>query len=261
MDTREIKNSIRAGWDAMSPSYQADSRIALDDVHYAPFAPGERYYGLMGDVSGKRILELACGGAQNSIALANWGAEVVAVDFSPSQLRYAQSLRRNSGIEFELVNGDMEFPTMFRPSSFDAVLSSFGWEFIPDLGGCLERCAEILRPGGQLVMSTAHPLSAFDWNVTTRSLNLTDYFNPPVEVWEDPVPEGHSPGLTFFRTIEELVSSVTSAGLSIERLVEPYPVGFPDDPHSPYAGRYWADHWERLIRVPFAVVISARKPN
>ena len=61
MDTREIKNSIRAGWDAMSPSYQADSRIALDDVHYAPFAPGERYYGLMGDVSGKRILELACG--------------------------------------------------------------------------------------------------------------------------------------------------------------------------------------------------------
>ena len=82
----------------MSPSYQADSRIALDDVHYAPFAPGERYYGLMGDVSGKRILELACGGAQNSIALANWGAETVAVDFSPSQLRYAQSLMRNSGI-------------------------------------------------------------------------------------------------------------------------------------------------------------------
>lgn len=243
----------------MSPSYQADSRIALDDVHYAPFSPGERFYRLMGDVSGKRILELACGGAQNSVALAKWGAEVVALDISPRQLEYAMSLRRRSGTDFDLVTGDMESPTMFRPASFDVVMSSFGWEFIPDLKGCLERCGEILRPGGQLVMSTVHPLSAFDWDVAAGLLRVTDYFNPPVEVWEDPVPEGHSPGLTFFRTIEELVSSVTSAGLVIERLVEPYPVGLPDDPRSPYAGRYWADHWERLTRVPFAVVISARK--
>ena len=243
----------------MSPSYQADSHIALDDVHYAPFAPGERFYRLMGDVSGKRILELACGGAQNSVALARWGAEVVALDFSPKQLGYAMSLRRRAGADFELVTGDMESPTMFRPASFDVVMSSFGWEFIPDLKGCLERCTEILRPDGQLVMSTVHPLSAFDWNVAARSLNVTDYFNLPVEVWEDPVPEGHSPGLTFFRTMEELVSSVIDAGLTIEGLIEPYPIGMPDDPRSPYAGRYWADHWERLTRVPFAVVISARK--
>ena len=147
---------------------------------------------------------------------------------------------------------------MFRPDSFDVVISAFGWEFIPDLAGCVRGCAEILRPGGQLIMSTTHPLSAFDWNVSNRSLRVTDYFNLPVEVWEDPVPEGHSPGLTFFRTIEELVSSVIGAGFALERLIEPYPVGFPDDVRSPYAGRYWADHWERLPKVPFAVVISAR---
>ncbi len=244
----------------MSPSYQADSRIALDDVHYAPFAPGESFYRLMGDVSGKRILELACGGAQNSIAMAKWGAKVVALDFSERQLRHAASLRRDAGVDFDLVAGDMESPSMFRPDSFDIALSAFGWEFIPDLIGCIERCAEIIRPGGQLVMSTVHPLSAFVWDVSSRSLSVTDYFNPPVEVWEDPVPDGHSPGLTFFRAIEELASAVTGAGFVIERLLEPYPVGLPDDPRSPYAGRYWADHWERLTRVPFAVVISARKP-
>ena len=259
MDSVDVKSAIRAGWDAMSPSYQADSRIALDDVHYAPFAPGERFYRLMGDVSGKRSLELACGGAQNSIALAKWGAEVVALDISPKQLSHAASLRQEVGVELDLVSGDMESPTMFRPGSFDLVLSSFGWEFIPDLRRCLVSCADLLRPNGQLVMSTVHPLSAFDWSVATRSLSVTDYFNPPVEVWDDPVPEGHSPGLTFFRAIEELVSSVTDAGLTIERLIEPYPVGLPDDPRSPYAGRYWADHWERLTKVPFAVVISARK--
>ena len=57
-----------------------------------------------------------------------------------------------------------------------------------------------------------HPLTAFDWDMGRRTLLVSDYFNPPVEVWEDPVPEGHSPGLTFFRTVEELVGAVTDAG-------------------------------------------------
>ena len=259
MDNDEIKSAIQAGWDAMSRTYQADSDISLDDIHYAPFAPGERYYGLLGDVSGKRVLELACGGAQNSVTLSRWGADVVALDFSASQLRHARSLRRKTGTDFGLVLGDMESPSMFRRGSFDIVLSSFGWEFIPDLNMCVAACAELLRPGGQLVMSTVHPLTAFDWRAQDRVLSVNDYFNPPVEVWDEPVPEGREPGLTFFRTIEELVASVTGAGLLIDRLLEPYPIGEGDGERSPYAGRYWADHWERLRHVPFAVVISARK--
>ena len=256
----QIKSAIRAGWDAMSESYQADSAISTTDVHYAPFAPGERHYRLLGDVRGKRVLELACGGAQNSIALSSWGADVVALDISSNQLEFARSLRSRTGASFDLIVGDMASPTMFRPGSFDIVLSAFGWEFIPDLASCVAHCADLLRPGGQLLMSTVHPLTAFDWDMGRRVLLVSDYFNPPVEVWEDPVPEGHSPGLTFFRTIEELVGAVTDAGLVVEKLLEPYPIAPGDEAQSPYAGRYWTDHRSRLERVPFAVVISARKP-
>ena len=49
-------------------------------------------------------------------------------------------------------------------------------------------------------------------------------------------------------------------GLVVERLLEPYPIAPGDEAESPYAGRYWTDHRSRLERVPFAVVISARKP-
>ena len=108
-------------------------------------------------------------------------------------------------------------------------------------------------------MSTVHPLTAFDWSAQSSVLRVTDYFNPPVEVWDEPVPEGREPGLTFFRTIEELVSSVTGAGRTMERLLEPYPIAEGGGETSPYAGRYWADHRERLKHVPFAVVISGRK--
>ena len=261
MQDDRIKIAVRAGWDAMSASYQADSAISVSDVHYAPFAPGERHYRLLGDVRGKRILELACGGAQNSVALSSWGADVVGLDISSNQLGFARSLIVGTGQSFDLVAGDMAAPVMFRPSSFDVVLSAFGWEFIPDLRGCLAQCGDLIRPGGQLLMSTVHPLTAFDWDMGRSTLLVTDYFNPPVEVWEEPVPEGHSPGLTFFRTIEELVSSVTDAGLVVEKLLEPYPLEPDGEEESPYAGRYWTDHRDRLERVPFAVVISARKPT
>ena len=157
MPDDDIKRAIRAGWDAMSRSYQADSEISTSDLHYAPLAGGERYYRLLGDANnlrGLRALELACGGAQNSVALTKWGADVVALDFSPNQLRHALSVRRDAGARFDLVAGDMASPTMFKPESFDLILSSFGWEFAPDLGGCVAACAELLRPGGRLLMAT-----------------------------------------------------------------------------------------------------------
>lgn len=249
------KTSIRAGWDAMSESYQADSDISLDDVHYAPFAPGERYYNLLGEVAGLRVLELACGGAQNAVALAKRGANVTAVDFSPNQLRHALANRRRTRTRFDLAAGDMERPRMFRDESFDLIMSCFGWEFIPDLRGCVAECARLLRPNGRLLICAVHPLTAFDW-LGARGLLVTDYFNPPVEVWDDPVPDGYEPGLTFFRTLEEIIGAVTDAGLTVERLIEPCPV---DGVESPYAGRYWADHRERLERVPFAVALVGRK--
>ena len=114
MSSDNIKKAIQAGWDEMSDSYQAESRISLDDVHYAPIAPGERELRLLGDVRGKRVLELACGAAQNSIALAKWGAHVTAMDFSSRQLQKAKLLVSSEKVDVNLIRGDMERLGMFR---------------------------------------------------------------------------------------------------------------------------------------------------
>ncbi len=253
--SNDLKRAVQLGWDAMSDSYQEQSRISVDDVHYAPFAPGERTLRLLGDVRGKRALELACGAAQNAIALSRWGARVTAMDFSTRQLRHARLLIEECKADVRLVRGDMERPAMFRSESFDLVLSSFGWEFVPDLGACFSECHRLLSPGGLLVVSTVHPLSAFEWDVDERALIVTDYFNPPVEVWED----SDRRAVTHFRTFQELHGLLTDSGFVVERVVEPYPA--PPGRGAPYSGEYWADHAERLARVPFAIVFKARKPQ
>ncbi len=201
----------------MSPSYQAETRISVDDVHYAPLAPGEHELKILGDVQGKRVLELACGAAQNAIAVSKWGARVAAVDISALQLSQARRLIAEEGVEVDLLRGDMEHLGMFRDECFDVLMSSFGWEFVPDLAACFSECQRVLRPGGLLVVCTVHPLAAFEWGEDGEALLVTDYFNPPAEVWGGGEGRGEGRAMTFFHTLEEMFKVSASWSLPAAR--------------------------------------------
>ena len=153
----------------MFAAYQSETRISLDDVHYGPLCPGERELGLLEDVSGKLVLELAFGAAQNSIALAKWGAHVVAMDISPAQLGAAKALVAREDVRVHLARGDMERLGVFADARFDVVISSFGWELVPDLAACFDECRRVLKTGGRLVVCTVHPLAAFEWDQTEKA--------------------------------------------------------------------------------------------
>ena len=246
----------------MSESYQTETYISLDDVHYAPLCPGERELSIIGDVRDKRSLELACGGAQNSIALAKWGADATAIDFSREQLSRAKSLSERESVQVNLLQGDIERLEMFRDCSFDLLISCFGLEFLPDPSACLRECHRVLDAGGLLVIGTVHPLTAFEWDEDAEFLCVTDYFNPPVEVWNEPSREEGQKGVTFFRTFQEMFTLLLEAGFQIEQVTEPAPYDGAESKlaEAPYGGAYWETQRERLSKVPFAVVYKARKP-
>lgn len=261
MSTDQIKRAIGLGWDEMSESYQAETFISLDDVHYAPLCPGENELNLIGEVDGKRTLELACGGAQNSIALSKWGADATAVDLSPVQLARARALVEQEDVSVSLLRGDAERLGMFGDGCIDLVISCFGMEFLPDPAACLAECFRVLGDGGLLVIGTVHPLTAFEWDEDESLLRVTDYFSPPVEVWEEPTGGDGQKGLTFFRTVSEMFALLTGAGFRVEDVVEPapYDAADPRSALAPYGGPYWESQRERLSRVPFSIVYKARK--
>lgn len=250
----------------MSESYQATTRISLDDVHYAPLSAGECELGIIGSVRGKRTLELACGAAQNSIALAKWGAHATALDMSPRQLAHAKALIAQERVRVDLLQSDMERLSMFTNRSFDLVISCFGLEFLPYPAPCIDECFRVLKDGGLLVLGTVHPLTAFEWDTDAKALWVTDYFNPPVEVWDEPTASGEQKGLTFFRSFQEVFGMLVNAGFQVEQVVEPAPYNSlaaskSGALRSPYGGAYWESDRERLSKIPFAIVYKARKPK
>jgi len=261
-----IKRAVKAGWDEMSDGYQRDAAISTDDVHYGPLIPGERFYRLLGDVNGKRVLELACGAAQNSIALSKWGARVAAVDVSSNQLDHARRLVSREQADVDLVQGDIEHLSMFAQESFDVILSSNGIEFVPDIHECLREWYRVLCRGGLLVLSTVHPLAAFEWDSQRSTLLVNNYFNLPVEVWDDLADVDGQKGLTFFHTIEEMVSTLVAVGFAIERILEPFPYHIAgatetEEAMVPYKGKSWEEDYERMSRIPFNIIYVARKAD
>ena len=88
---------------------------------------------LLGNVKDKDVLEVGCGGGQNTIVLAKWGARSVGMDISEEQIRHAWKLARKEGVRVQFHVGNMEDLSVFKAESFDIVLSSFAIEYADDL--------------------------------------------------------------------------------------------------------------------------------
>jgi SAM-dependent methyltransferase len=166
---------------------------------------------LLGDVSGKRVLDAACGPGLYAQELAHRGATVTGFDQSPRMVALA-SERVPSG-RFRV--HDLADPLdWLSGEQFDLILFALALEYIDDRVAALTSLRQLLDPDGALVMSRQHPTS--DW-----IRNGGDYFESRVieEVWSKGCQVRY-----WLSSLESTCAEVAEAGLLIERLVEPRPV-------------------------------------
>ena len=91
------------------------------DFVWGPEGLSEADAGLLGDVAGRRVLEVGAGAAQCSRWLAAQGAQPVALDLSGEMLRRGRELGAAAGLAVPLVQADAaRLP--FAAGSFDARL-------------------------------------------------------------------------------------------------------------------------------------------
>jgi ubiquinone/menaquinone biosynthesis C-methylase UbiE len=109
----------------------------------------------IGNVTGLRILEVACGRGGFVKELAQSGAHVTGCDFSLAALRVGQEKLRmpRNGISAALIQGDaQELP--FANESFDLVVSCETIEHVPDVRKALREMWRVARPDAKLFLTT-----------------------------------------------------------------------------------------------------------
>lgn len=116
---------------------------------------------LIGDPAGRRVLDFGCGGGLVAVWAARQGAaEVVAVDAEPSILAAARLLaaRRTVGDSLRFLRRE-SLPAPAELGLFDLIVAKDVLEHLQGDHAFLAGAAELLRPGGGLVLATQNAWS------------------------------------------------------------------------------------------------------
>jgi SAM-dependent methyltransferase len=219
----ESRVAGRRWWDADADDYQAEHGAFLGDVDlvWCPEGLREADARLLGEVRGKRVLELGCGAAAGARWLRGQGAEVVALDLSAGMLRQAVLAAGRSGVRVPLVQADaLALP--FADATFDIVCTAFGAvPFVADSGAVMHEVARVLRPGGPWVFSITHPMRwvFLDEPDERGLLAVNSYFDRRPYVEEDDA--GVPTYVEQHRTLGDRVRELVAAGFRLRDLVEP----------------------------------------
>jgi SAM-dependent methyltransferase len=232
----------RALWAVINERFTdaaAEELWARPDVVWGLFAIPEEELGVLGDVRGRDVVELACGTAYFSAWLTRAGAAATGVDLSGEQLRTARRLQRQLGPHFPLVQGDAERAPL-ADGRFDLVVSEHGVAAWCDPVRWLPEAARLLRPGGRLVFLTNSLLSALcvpaDGGIAGDRL-----LRGQRDAYRVHWPGG---GIEFHPSHGDWVRLLRSSGFAIEAMHEIHaPPDRADHPFYEIVSVEWATKW------------------
>ena len=105
-------------------------------------------------LAGKKVLDLGCGGGILSETMAAKGALVTGLDPSEKLIEIARQHSQQTGVNVEYVPGTAARFAEQYPANFDVLTCMELLEHVPDVSALIAACANLLRPGGQLLLST-----------------------------------------------------------------------------------------------------------
>lgn len=181
--------------------------------------------GLLGDVSGKKILHLQCHFGQDTLSLGRMGADVTGVDLSDRAIEKANELAKEAGVQARFVCCDIYDLPNHLDDKFDIVFTSYGTiGWLPDLTKWASVIRHFLKPGGQFVFVEFHPVVwMFDDDFQSVAYN---YFNKEMIIetetgtYADRNADIHGEYVMWNHDLSEVMNSLLDAGLQLDQFNE-----------------------------------------
>ena len=106
----------------------------------------------------ERVLDVAAGNGNATLAAARRGCSVTSTDYVAKLLECGAARARAEGLDVKFEVADAE-ALPFADASFDAVLSTFGVMFAPDQSTAARELGRVCRPGGRIGLANWTPAS------------------------------------------------------------------------------------------------------
>jgi len=108
--------------------------------------------------AGERVLDVAAGNGNATLAAARRWCDVVSTDYVPALLERGRARASAEGLPVQFEQADAE-NLPYTDHSFDVVLSTFGVMFTPDQDKAAAEMARACKPGGRIGLANWTPTS------------------------------------------------------------------------------------------------------
>lgn len=140
---------------------------------------------LAGDVTNKKVLDIATGGGHTALAFAKAGANVTATDLTPTMLETAKTFMVEQGVDSVLFQEASAEALSFENQSFDRVTCRIAAHHFADPKKFVEETARVLKSDGMFLLVD---------NVSSADTTLAEVMNhiektrDPSHVWAYSIP-------------------------------------------------------------------------
>lgn len=221
---------MAAAWERAASAYQSRQPPFEGKIAYGALAPTEAELNLLGDLAGRSVLDLGCGGGQNAVACALAGAEVTAMDVSAAQLAFARKLAAAHQVSVRFIQGDAADLARLVEPGIDLILALQLFQYVQALVPALTACRDVLHPDGRLVISLDHPIRNCFYDAEEGEMvgyPARSYFATEPLAWT------FAPGApmrSFHQPLSGWLLSLHEAGMGVERVLElPVPAHLLDE--------------------------------
>jgi len=148
LDPREVRHfeNVAARW--------WDPHGEMGPLHVINPVRADYIASRCGGLAGRRVLDVGCGGGLLSEYLAERGAQVTGIDAGEGAIKVARLHGMESGIEVDYQLATAEDWAAGHPDEYDVVCCMEMLEHVPDPGSVIRACAALVKPGGDLFLST-----------------------------------------------------------------------------------------------------------
>ncbi len=242
----DIPEQAEKAWDKLADWYSARKKGSYEFKIQLP-----EILNLLGNLCGKRLIDIGCGPGSYSVEFAKRGANVLGIDLSQKMLGKARNNAKMANVKLTLQKADARLIPCSN-SSFDLaviILAILNHKII-------EEAARVLKLGGLLLISDTHPILEAKGRWESRRIGvpriIEDYFSRDKKKWQIKYCPEQTITLKYYtQTIEQGVNMIVDAGFKIQRIVEPKP--------RKDLKKSDAMHYDRCSRIPHFIIYLAQK--